>query len=125
MRAPSHQTAHAFSHLHTAGRERLSRFLLNVLASSSDSPFKNSFFMDCGRTLGKNPLEARARFYYYPIPIANMPFAKRVDYMTRLQKPSMKILASGISSYQAGQAGISKLGLLDLKKISQYLGLHP
>lgn len=81
--------------------------------------------MDCGRTLRKNPLGAKASFYYYPVPIANMLFAKRVDYMTRLQKSSMKILASGISSYHAGQAGIFQLGLLDLKKISQYSGLHP
>lgn len=72
MGVPFHQTAQASSHLHTAGRERLSRALLNVLASNSDSPVKTSFFMDCRRTLGKNPLEAKASFYYYPIPIANM-----------------------------------------------------
>lgn len=45
-----------------------------------------------------------------------MLFAKRVDYMTRNQKSSKKILASGFSSYHAGQTGIFQLGSSKLEK---------
>lgn len=37
--------------------------------------------------------------------------------MTCVQKSSKKILASGISSYHAGQAGIFQLAFLDLKSL--------
>lgn len=66
-------------------------------------------------------MEARASFYYYPIPIADaLSLPSVLTTWLVFKRSSKKILASGISGNHAGLAGILQFALLDLKSLTVF-----